>query len=68
MMDLSWAERWRRLGEANARARAERLRRMSLEEALARFEELCRTVHRQFDRPPVRRTHAVGLVKSWKRR
>lgn len=67
-MDEKWAESWKRLGVANARANRERLRSLTLEEALERFEEHCRSVHRAFPQVPARRTHPVGLIKHWKRR
>ncbi len=67
-MDVTWAGRWKRLGEANARAHGERLRRWTMEESIREFEELCREVHRQFDDPGSPKEHPVGLVKYWKPR
>lgn len=67
-MDQAWIDGLKRLGEANERARRERLRSMTLEESLARFEELCASVHREFDHVPLRKTHPVGLIKFWKNR
>ncbi|MFN3485729.1 MAG: hypothetical protein ACK44W_09640 [Planctomycetota bacterium] len=67
-MDPTWAERWKRLSEANARTHAERLRRLTMEESLQEFEALCREVYRWFDDPPFPKEHPVGLVKYWKSR
>ena len=61
--DELWAERWRRLGAANDAARRERLRALTLEEAIRQFEDLCREVHAAFDKRQVARSHPVGLVK-----
>ena len=65
--DARWAERWKRLGAANEAARRERLRSLTLEEALREFEDLCRKVHAAFDVSAVARSHPVGLVKYTRR-
>lgn len=61
--DAVWSERWERLGAANEAARRERLKSFTLEGAIREFEDLCREVHATFEKPPVARSHPVGLVK-----
>lgn len=67
-MNEEWAAALSRFGQANERARRERLVRDTQAESIARFEELCRSVHAQFNDPPAHKTHPVGLVKFWKQR
>ncbi|MBI2899228.1 MAG: hypothetical protein HYY17_03525 [Planctomycetes bacterium] len=66
MVDAKWVESLKRLAAANARAHRERLRALTLEEGLRRFEEHCLTLHAGFPSAPAHRTHPVGLVKYWK--
>jgi hypothetical protein len=61
--DALWSKRWERLGAANEAARRQRLRALTLERAIREFEDLCREVHGTFDKPPMPRSHPVGLVK-----
>jgi hypothetical protein len=55
-----------RLAALNAAKEKERLESLSTEESARLFEELCRLFHAEFDEPPARKEHPVGLIRIWK--
>ena len=65
-MDEKWVEYLKRHGERAGEIDRDRLRRLSMEESIRRFEDLCRVVHAEFGIVPGKRSHPVGLIKYWK--
>lgn len=65
-MDEKWAG-IERLAALNAAKERARLAALDLEESARLFEELCRLFHAEFEEPPHRKDHPVGLIKYWKK-
>lgn len=63
-MDVAWKESLERLAAANHRARVERLRALTLEQAYEIFEDLCESFPGP-DPAAFPRTHPIGLCKIW---
>jgi hypothetical protein len=62
-LDELWVERLERLAAVNEKVNRERMQALTLEEALRRFEQLCREIHTEIDRSSLPRSHPVGLIK-----
>jgi len=65
-MDERWAK-IDRLAALNAEKERARMESLSLEESARLFEELCRLFHAEFDDPPPKKEHPVGLIKCWEK-
>lgn len=65
-MDEKWAK-IERLAALNASREKARLVSLGLEESARLFEELCKLFHAEFEEPPRRKEHPVGLIKYWKK-
>ena len=57
----------KRLATLNANKELARLSALDLEESARLFEELCTLFHAEFEEPPRRKEHPVGLIKYWKK-
>ncbi len=66
-MNVAWKDSLERLAAANHRARVERLRALTLEEAYEILEDLCESFP-DTDLAGFPRTHPIGLCKIWNTR